>query len=125
MSCAERLKGTTASITPVSPPRTKIARKPPTKSSGARHPGRPVQSVAIQLITWMPLGTAMPRLAAAVMPSASVERPVANMWWIHKVKLRIPVPTIDRTISRYPTTGRRAKVWTTWDTIPAAGRNMM
>ena len=63
-SCTCQSNGTKATMTPVSPPITKVTRKPKSHSIGRPIVGRPASSVAIHANTWMPVGTATIMLAA-------------------------------------------------------------
>jgi hypothetical protein len=65
VSCAWRSNGGDATITPVIPPTTKITSPASANTSGVRHSGRPLQSVASQPTTCTPVGMAMTVLAAA------------------------------------------------------------
>ena len=78
MSCTWRSTGTEASMTPLSPPMTKVTMKPTAKSIGVLKTGRPFQMVAIQAKTWMPLGMLTVMLAAVKKVRASAERPTKS-----------------------------------------------
>src|SRR5690606_32131600 len=125
VSCDCQLKGTSATITPVRPPSTKMKKKPRMKRIGGVSRGWPDHSVAIQAKTCTPMGIATAIDAAEKKLMASSGMPVANMWCTHSPKLRKPVPMMASTIQVYPTTGRRANTGISVDTTPAAGRKMM
>ena len=94
------LSGTAASITPVRPPQTKIAKKPSIHSIGVFTAIRPDHIVAIQQKICMPVGIAIMMLAAVKKLSPSCGRPVANMWWTHRPKPMNAVETSDSTTAR-------------------------
>ena len=100
VSCTCQSKGTNASITPVSPPQTKITRKPTSHSIGTWYSGRPTHSVAIQANTWMPVGIATSMLAAEKNACANCGIPTVNMWCTHRPKLMNPVVRIASTTQR-------------------------
>lgn len=100
MSCTCQLKGTSASITPVSPPATKMTRKPAIHNIGMRQTGRPANSVAIQAKISTLVGTATSMLAAEKNPCAKAGIPAVNMWWTQRPKLMKPVDTIETTTHR-------------------------
>ena len=100
MSCTCQLNGTNASITPVSPPTTKISRKPAIHSIGTLQTGRPLHSVAIHAKSWIPVGMATSMLATAKKACDKAGMPTANMWCTHRPKLMKPVPIIDTTTQR-------------------------
>jgi hypothetical protein len=58
VSCTCQSKGTMATMTPVSPPITKVAKKPRIQSIGMCSSGRPFQIVPIQAKTCIAVGTA-------------------------------------------------------------------
>ncbi len=92
-----QLNGTSASITPVRPPSTKITRKPTIHSIGSVIFGRPSHRVESQTKIWMPVGMATSMLAAEKKASASCRMPRVNMWWTHRPKLTKPMMTIAAT----------------------------
>ena len=98
MSCTWKSNGATATITPVSPPSTKIASAPDAYSSGVERTTLPSSKVAMNTNSWMPVGIATASLAAEKNASEIEGIPVVNMWWTHSPKLRKPVPTADSTI---------------------------
>ena len=59
------MNGTAATITPVRPPSTKTTMNASANSNGGLKDGRPLQIVAIQAKTWMPLGMAIAHAGAA------------------------------------------------------------
>ena len=75
-----------ASITPVSPPITKIAKKPSTQSSGVLNRGLPPQSVAIQQKICTPLGIDDHQARGGEQALAQSGSGVANMWCTHTPK---------------------------------------
>src|SRR3546814_2360817 len=68
VSCACQSNGTIATITPVSPPMTKVTSPPTTNSVGVLKRGFPTAKVAIQENTWIPAGTLTAMLAAEKKP---------------------------------------------------------
>ena len=80
---------------PETPPMTNSTMKPAKNRNGVRNTGRPVAMVASQANTATALGMAMTIEAALKKESASVGRPVANMWCSHTPKPRIMVGTVE------------------------------
>ena len=67
-------------MTPVRPPKTKIASAPDTNSIGSPRTTRPIQIVAMKQKIWMPVGIATASLAAEKKASEISGRPTVNMW---------------------------------------------
>ncbi len=114
-----------ATITPVSPPSTKIASAPATNSIGRPRTTFPIHTVAMKQRIWMPVGIATASLAAEKNPSEICGRPVVNMWCTQRPKLRKATPTAESTIQLWPTIGRRAKAGSIVATSATEGRKMM
>src|SRR3546814_19541692 len=72
VSCPCQSNGTIATITPVSPPMTKVTSPPTTNSVGVLKRGFPTAKVALQENTWIPAGTLTAMLAAEKKPIDSV-----------------------------------------------------
>ena len=98
VSCACRLKGAIATITPVRPPRTNVASPPMTNRIGTDATTRPTSSVARKQKNCTPVGIATAWEAAEKNASEIPGSPVVNMWCTHSPKLRNPVPTAASTI---------------------------
>src|SRR5690554_1025984 len=120
-----QLNGTGASITPVSPPQTKITRKPKIHNIGKLKRTRPFHRVANQANSWIAVGTATNMLATEKKAWANCGMPTVNMWCTHRPKLIKPIKMMDSTIQRYPINGRPANTGISVETIPAAGKNRM
>jgi hypothetical protein len=125
VSCACQLNGTMASITPVSPPSTKVKKNPMTYSMGRRKLTLPSHSVPIQAKTWIAVGTATSADAALKKASAMCGMPTVNMWWTHRPKDRNTSPAIAATIAPYPRIVVRDMIGMIVDSAPAAGRKMI
>ncbi len=87
VSCTCQSKGTTATMTPVSPPITKVAKKARIHIIGSRISGVPRQSVPIQAKSCTAVGTATSVEAAEKSASPMWGMPVVNMWWTQSPKL--------------------------------------
>jgi hypothetical protein len=98
VSCAWKSKGTIATITPVSPPSTKVTTPPKTKRIATVLARRAPNSVAMKQKICTDVGIATAVDAAEKIPSEMPGRPVVNMWCTHSPKLRKPVPIAASTI---------------------------
>jgi hypothetical protein len=125
VSCTCQSNGTTATITPVRPPSTKMNMKPIRNSAGLPHVTLPRHKVAIQPNTWIAVGTATAMLAAEIRPASNGPSPAVNMWCAHSAKLKKPTTTRATVIALRPTSGVPAMLGIMVDTMPAAGRKMM
>jgi hypothetical protein len=90
VSCTCQSKGTTATITPVRPPMTKVTKKARIHIIGRLSCGLPFHSVPIQAKTCTPVGTATSVEAAEKKARPIWGMPVVNMWWTQSPKLRTP-----------------------------------
>ena len=70
-------------MTPVSPPKRKVTRKPRLQSIGVSNVSEPRQSVPIQLKNFTPVGTAISMVISA--KNGSMTAPVTYMWCAHTV----------------------------------------
>ncbi len=57
--------------------------------------------------------------------SATGPMPTANMWWLHTPKPKKPIMIPEKITKGAPNSGLRAKVGSTSDTMPIAGRIRM
>ena len=98
LSWAWKSKGATATITPVSPPITKIASAPMLHSIGTERFTVPSIRVAMKTKIWIPVGIATASDAAEKKPRLIDGSPVVNMWWAQSPKLMKRVPMAESTI---------------------------
>lgn len=83
-----------ARITPVSPPMVNKNTNPSAHSRGVSHRRFLPCSVAIQLNTFIPVGTAIIMVAAVKYARVSTSIPTVNMWWAQTKNPRIPIETM-------------------------------
>jgi hypothetical protein len=102
-----------------------IATKPIAKSSGVLKRMSPPHSVPNQLKILIPVGTAMNMVDRAKAEFATGPSPTANMWWAHTPQPMKPIAMPAKTMAAYPNIGLRAKVGSTSETMPIAGKIMM
>jgi hypothetical protein len=125
VSCTCQSNGTTATITPVMPPSTKMKRKPSTNSSGVANPAGAPHSVAIQAKTWMPAGDGDHQAGGGEEAHRQL-RQAGGEHVVHPQPEADEAGEHDRHHDQQCSHDRpRAKVGTTIDTMPVAGRNMM
>ena len=86
--------GALASITPVTPPIRKFARKPIENSIGTRNESLPPHIVPIQLKNFTPVGTAIVNVIAE--KNGLSTTPVVNMWWAQTPVERAPIASVAR-----------------------------
>ena len=86
------MKGAIATITPVRPPITKVAKPPTTYSIGTVRVIAPASRVAKKHTNCTAVGMATADDAAEKSASVMPGNPVVNMWCTHSPKLRNPVP---------------------------------
>ncbi len=84
-----------ASITPVTPPPTKVTRKPIENFIGASKLSEPSHIVPIQLNTLTPVGTAISAEVSA--KNGNTMSPVTNMWCAHTDVDSAPIASVART----------------------------
>src|SRR5690625_295526 len=75
--------GGEAIITPVRPPKRKVAKKPNDHNMGVSNVSFPRHMVPTQLKNFTPVGTAMS--IDMIAKKGNNTAPVANMWWAHTV----------------------------------------
>jgi hypothetical protein len=83
----------------VIPPRVKRTRNPAAKYSGVRSAIEPRNSVATQLSTLTPVGTAIAIEESMKNTSTALESGVANMWWAHTSIDRNAIAMLDAAIA--------------------------
>ncbi len=76
----------------------KVEKPPRMNNIGIRYVTRPTSKVAMKQKNWMPVGMAIASEAALNSDKDNPGRPVVNMWWTHKPKLKKPVPIAASTI---------------------------
>ena len=79
VSCAWKLNGAIATMTPVRPPSTNVARPPMTNMIGTARVTRPASSVAMKQKNWTPVGIDTACDAAEKKASEIPGSPVVNM----------------------------------------------
>ena len=85
----------------------------------------PPQSVASQLRTLTPEGTAINAVVAMKNSCSASGRPVVNIWWAKTMKPKTPMAAIENAMARQPKIGFRLKTGMTSETMPNAGTIMM
>ena len=88
-----------ASITPLIPPITNRAMNPDAQYSGVLVTIDPRHSVATQLNTFTPVGTAMTIELSMKNDSTTVDSGVANMWCAHTSSERKAIETLETAIA--------------------------
>lgn len=84
VSCAWKLKGAIAIMTPVRPPSTNVASPPMTNRIGTDDTTRPTSNVARQQKNCTPVGIATACDAAEKNAREIPGNPVVNIWWTHR-----------------------------------------
>src|SRR3954453_5395957 len=87
--------GKVARKTPVIPPSTNRNRKPHAYNSGVRNSSVPRHSVATQLKTFPPVGTATRYEVSMKKTSTTIGDGVENMWWAHTSSETKPMTTLE------------------------------
>src|SRR3954454_6465825 len=87
--------GKMARITPVTPPITNRAMNPAAQYNGVFITSVPRHSVAIQLNTFTPVGTAITTELSMKKASTTVDTGVANMWCAHTSSDRKAIATLE------------------------------
>ena len=83
----------------MSPPKVKTDRKPSANNIGVSRLMFPRQSVAIQLRTLIPVGTAITIDASMNQTFERVGIPTANMWCAQTRSERKPIATVEKAIA--------------------------
>ena len=91
--------GTTAWVTPDSPPMVNMVTNPTANSRGVVSRIFAFHRVLIQLKIFTPVGTAMNMVEALKAERATGPRPVANMWWAHTPQPMKPMAMPENTIT--------------------------
>ncbi len=92
--------GTAPSITPESPPIRNMETKPSAQSMGVRRCSFPSQSVASQLKTFTPVGTAISSVVIIIGTRRYGAIPETNMWCAHTEKPSTRIAISETAISR-------------------------
>src|SRR5699024_3979829 len=112
-----------AMITPVSPPKRKVTRKPSAQYNGFLNSSFPPHIVPIQLKNFTPVGTEI----AIVMIAKNGRKtwPVPYMWWAQTEMDRAAMAIVAKTSVLYPKIGLREKTGRISEMIPKKGSARM